>query len=60
MQDKKSPDRRFFDALMREAADSLGEITGEISNAGILEAMFSRFVPGNSILLLPKKTLIQN
>jgi tRNA modification GTPase len=31
---------------LREAVDSLGEITGEVTNAGILEAMFSRFCVG--------------
>jgi tRNA modification GTPase len=31
---------------LREAVDSLGEITGEVSNADILEAMFSRFCVG--------------
>ncbi|MDR2158777.1 MAG: tRNA uridine-5-carboxymethylaminomethyl(34) synthesis GTPase MnmE [Treponema sp.] len=32
--------------LIREAAEALGEITGEISTAEILEAMFSRFCVG--------------
>jgi tRNA modification GTPase len=32
--------------LVREAAEALGEITGEISTADILEAMFSRFCVG--------------
>ncbi|MDR3356627.1 MAG: tRNA uridine-5-carboxymethylaminomethyl(34) synthesis GTPase MnmE [Spirochaetaceae bacterium] len=31
---------------LREAVNSLGEITGEVSNADILEAMFSRFCVG--------------
>jgi tRNA modification GTPase len=32
--------------LLREAVDSLGEITGEVSTADILETMFSRFCVG--------------
>jgi tRNA modification GTPase len=32
--------------LFRSAVDSLGEITGEVSNADILETMFSRFCVG--------------
>jgi tRNA modification GTPase len=32
--------------LLREAVNSLGEITGEVSTAGILEEMFSRFCVG--------------
>ena len=32
--------------LLKEAAEALGEITGEISTADILEAMFSRFCVG--------------
>jgi tRNA modification GTPase len=32
--------------LLREGVNSLGEITGEVSTAGILEAMFSRFCVG--------------
>ncbi|MDR1899534.1 MAG: tRNA modification GTPase [Treponema sp.] len=32
--------------LVREAAEALGEITGEFSTADILEAMFSRFCVG--------------
>jgi tRNA modification GTPase len=31
---------------LREAVDNLGEITGDVSNADILEAMFSRFCVG--------------
>jgi tRNA modification GTPase len=31
---------------LREAVDSLGEITGEVSTADILERMFSRFCVG--------------
>ncbi|MDR0662790.1 MAG: hypothetical protein LBF80_01745 [Spirochaetaceae bacterium] len=31
---------------LRSAVDSLGEITGEVSTADILEAMFSRFCVG--------------
>ena len=31
---------------LREAVNSLGEITGEVSNADILESMFSRFCVG--------------
>ena len=32
--------------LLREAVNALGEITGEVSTAGILEEMFSRFCVG--------------
>ena len=32
--------------LLREAVNSLGEITGEVSTADILEEMFSRFCVG--------------
>ncbi|MCX7949760.1 MAG: tRNA uridine-5-carboxymethylaminomethyl(34) synthesis GTPase MnmE [Treponemataceae bacterium] len=32
--------------LLREAVDALGEITGEVSTADILETMFSRFCVG--------------
>jgi tRNA modification GTPase len=32
--------------LLRTAAESLGEITGEVSTADILNAMFSRFCVG--------------
>ncbi|MDR1868625.1 MAG: tRNA uridine-5-carboxymethylaminomethyl(34) synthesis GTPase MnmE, partial [Treponema sp.] len=32
--------------LLREAVNALGEITGEVSNADILEEMFSRFCVG--------------
>jgi tRNA modification GTPase len=32
--------------LIRDAVNSLGEITGEISTADILEEMFSRFCVG--------------
>ena len=32
--------------LIREAVNSLGEITGEVSTAGILEEMFSKFCVG--------------
>jgi tRNA modification GTPase len=32
--------------LLRDAVNSLGEITGEVSTADILEAMFSRFCVG--------------
>ena len=32
--------------LLREALDALGEITGEVSSADILEIMFSRFCLG--------------
>jgi tRNA modification GTPase len=32
--------------LLREALDALGEITGEITTAGILDAIFSRFCVG--------------
>jgi tRNA modification GTPase len=31
---------------LREAVNALGEITGEVSTADILEAMFSRFCIG--------------
>ncbi|MDR2097768.1 MAG: tRNA uridine-5-carboxymethylaminomethyl(34) synthesis GTPase MnmE [Spirochaetaceae bacterium] len=33
-------------SCLRASVDSLGEITGEVSNANILEAMFSRFCVG--------------
>ena len=32
--------------LFRSAVDALGEITGEVSTAEILETMFSRFCVG--------------
>jgi tRNA modification GTPase len=32
--------------LLRESANALGEITGEVSSAGILEKMFSKFCVG--------------
>jgi tRNA modification GTPase len=32
--------------LIRSAIDSLGEITGEVSTAELLESMFSRFCVG--------------
>jgi tRNA modification GTPase len=32
--------------LLRESADALGEITGDVSSAGILEKMFSKFCVG--------------
>jgi tRNA modification GTPase len=32
--------------LLREAVNSLGEITGEVSTADILEEMFSKFCVG--------------
>jgi tRNA modification GTPase len=45
MRDEGLPADLIAPAL-REAVDCLGEITGEVSTAGILEAMFSRFCVG--------------
>jgi tRNA modification GTPase len=36
----------FAAPCLREALDALGEITGEVSSADVLEAMFSRFCVG--------------
>jgi tRNA modification GTPase len=43
--DKREP-LDFIAPLLRDAVNSLGEITGEVSTADILEAMFSRFCVG--------------
>jgi tRNA modification GTPase len=45
MHDEKMPADIIAPAL-REALNNLGEITGEVTSAGILEAMFSRFCVG--------------
>jgi tRNA modification GTPase len=36
----------FIATPLREAVNALGEITGEVSTADILEVMFSRFCVG--------------
>ncbi|MCL2267081.1 MAG: tRNA uridine-5-carboxymethylaminomethyl(34) synthesis GTPase MnmE [Treponema sp.] len=45
MSESKSP-LDIIAPLLREAVNSLGEITGEVSTADILEEMFSRFCVG--------------
>ena len=45
LQDRKEP-MELIAPLLREAVNALGEITGEVSTADILEEMFSKFCIG--------------